>query len=970
IANYGWLQIGRIEKGFINFQAQSIKECPICAVKHEKDQLYGFIRQNGHFILKCYHQKQYKPDHKGLSFDKVSDKVESKVKPKLGLDKRIAKAVSNPHLLPELSREVINVKEMEDFPEAYPNFLSKEPSTTLIRSPIMTGKTKGLRKYLNYLAKNKANMPCVIWISYRKTLSNESMGKINDLKLSGLRICNYQDEQSLSIDKWDIIIVQVESLSRIEFSARPIVAILDEVNAIQRQMNSGSNARESENAMCDVLKSAQHVLAIDAFANKSTLTFLKAYRGENIRVIDNKFQPLIGKTVEYLYDPNSGAEAMQIGFEYLKHGKRVAFVVTSSNIARALVKEASKLSFKARAYYRDMDGKQRKKDFLDINTAWGELDCVAYTNTVEAGISFEKPNHFDIVIGITNIGTPVNVEAFIQMMFRIRDCEKHILSLYYQKIFSEFSRSPGHENIRAELAVARPNDLSTAIKGHRELDINSISYKLDQSLAVTSFIEVEHQKRLSTRNFIEISCSLIASTGVSLKLIKMVKNKEIIGNRKKVRNEIKAKALVIKDTDFDAVATSRNLTLEEAEFLKLDSERLVADTMALKRFYMWNLYGGNGMSIEDWNKLCDKDFVERFSPPEPRKHFLRLSHFYKQGYDEESAIEELKAKDIAQWKIPNSVAKDLRKTYSANHWEAVRGLLQSLGFTGIDDKRILSDDQVKVAFEASHEKFIEIRSQALLLFGFRSRAKEIPDLKLAIKAINAIVGNWCGYTIKSERKLVGSKGQRIWKYSYQINRKSYNSRGFNNQEEVIARKLDNPEYCPIAPVLPSYKPKVSNEIQDLFEYVEHKISDSSSGMIDEKGLSLEMPAHNQSSGLSQDRCHIDTTISEARTVEKKIPESLTPLSSEFLIKNELDIDTLVLLLQQKFQMPEKGLEQWRTKITFELRDNQNYWKKERESMSEADFLKYKRNFETKMGVPTTSHKKELKNKSLALIEYA
>ncbi|CAG8854419.1 16430_t:CDS:2, partial [Gigaspora margarita] len=45
-------------------------------------------------------------------------------------------------------------------------------------------------------------------------------------------------------------------------------------------------------------------------------------------------------------------------------------------------------------------------------------------------------------------------------------------------------------------------------------------------------------------------------------------------------------------------------------------------------------------------------------------------------------------------------------------------------------------------------------------------------------------------------------------------------------------------------------------------------------------------------------------------------------------------------------------------------------KKERESMGEADFLEYKRNFETKMGVPTTPHKKELKKKSLALIEYA
>jgi len=69
-------------------------------------------------------------------------------------------------------------------------------------------------------------------------------------------------------------------------------------------------------------------------------------------------------------------------------------------------------------------------------------------------------------------------------------------------------------------------------------------------------------------------------------------------------------------------------------------------------------------------------------------------------------------------------------------------------------------------------------------------------------------------------------------------------------------------------------------------------------------------------------------------------------------------------------MSQEKLEQWRTKITFEMRDNNNYWKKERESMEEIAFLEYKRNFETKMKVPTTPHKKELKNKSLAIIEYA
>ena len=168
-----------------------------------------------------------------------------------------------------------------------------------------------------------------------------------------------------------------------------------------------------------------------------------------------------------------------------------------------------------------MDGKQRQRDFSDINVTWGELDCVAYTNTVEAGISFEVTGHFDIIIAITNIATPVHVEALAQMLYRIRDCSRRIISLFYQKNSNELFRPPGRENIRAELASARPNNLPTAIKGHREWNNNTISYKVDESPAVITFIEVEHQKRLSARYFIEKLCNLIASTCTSLQLIKM-----------------------------------------------------------------------------------------------------------------------------------------------------------------------------------------------------------------------------------------------------------------------------------------------------------------------------------------------------------------------------------------------------------------------------------------------------------------
>ncbi|CAG8841966.1 35460_t:CDS:2, partial [Gigaspora margarita] len=309
IAKYSWLQIRKIKKGFINFQAQSIcetedfisKECSICDIKYKKDQLYEFIRKNGHFILKCYQQKQYKPEHKGLSFDKVSD------------------------------------KEIKDAPEAYPDFLNKNLTTTLIHLPVTSGKTKTLREMLDFLAKNEADLP-------------------------------YEN------------------------------------NAIMHQMSSGVHAHESESAMHDLLKLAVHVISMDAFANESTLNFLRQYQG---------------------------SEAIYRGLKMLKE---------------------------------------------------------VYTSTVEASISFEISNHFNTVIGISNINTKVHAKAFAQMFYQVRDCPYHIISLYNSKKSSIF-KEPNHDLIRAELSALRSSDLPIVIKGHREWNKINDCYTLDSSPSVETYIE-------------------------------------------------------------------------------------------------------------------------------------------------------------------------------------------------------------------------------------------------------------------------------------------------------------------------------------------------------------------------------------------------------------------------------------------------------------------------------------------------
>ncbi len=105
----------------------------ICNIKHEKDQLYSFFQSNGYFILKCYWQKNYKSDYKGLAFGKV---IKISAKPKRGIVKRISDAISNPRPFVGLSEIMINVEKLKDIPKVYLDFLSIEKITTLIRSPL------------------------------------------------------------------------------------------------------------------------------------------------------------------------------------------------------------------------------------------------------------------------------------------------------------------------------------------------------------------------------------------------------------------------------------------------------------------------------------------------------------------------------------------------------------------------------------------------------------------------------------------------------------------------------------------------------------------------------------------------------------------------------------------------------------------------------------------------------------------
>ena len=114
--------------------------------------------------------------------------------------------------------------------------------------------------------------------------------------------------------------------------------------------------------MRDLLKSATHVVAMDAFANESTLTFLKQYRGKDIRIFDNKYQPRKNEFVKILYDLNKGSEANVYRCIGLKIFQACGLFYDSCKKVLALALQINQLrkpdgsSILARVYFGQMDG--------------------------------------------------------------------------------------------------------------------------------------------------------------------------------------------------------------------------------------------------------------------------------------------------------------------------------------------------------------------------------------------------------------------------------------------------------------------------------------------------------------------------------------------------------------------------------------------------------------------------------------
>ncbi|RIA82847.1 hypothetical protein C1645_834709 [Glomus cerebriforme] len=239
----------------------------------------------------------------------------------------------------------------------------------------------------------------------------------------------------------------------------------------------------------------------------------------------------------------------------------------------------------------------------EVNAVICQMSSGVHARESKNAITVETiPNHFDAIIGISNIKTGIYVEAFAQMLYQIWDCPQCIISLYNSQKSSEIFQEPNCSLICAKLSALRPIDLPTAVKGHQKWDKIADCYALNVSPAVKIYIEAEYQRCLTAKYFPEILCGLVFSMGTSLEIIS---TEGTITDRKIVSNIIKVVEENIKGSDAELIVNTPDITPDDAEVFKQIPIHLFTDNMILQRHYLWKIYVSGDIG-KDWHISEDK----------------------------------------------------------------------------------------------------------------------------------------------------------------------------------------------------------------------------------------------------------------------------------------------------------------------------------------------------------------------------
>ena len=329
--------------------------------------------------------------------------------------------ISNRFLLP--SEHVVKFDDSTQFQREVKKFYESENIKCLsVKSPYGTGKTQMIKSLINTYDPKR-----ILWLSYRKTLTNnviggEKFGEEYNFK-------NYM-KGDLSADR---LMIQLESTlklySQMDFidddtSIYPSydLVIIDEIESILKHFDSHTTfhgkSKDTFEFIQNVIINSSKLMVLDGDVGNRAYDYIKSF-GQCVNIVnDIKINQKNFKVTQ------DGTKFYKNIVNKVSKGEKVVIVSMPTTKCETYADTLGKqFPDKKILYYTGSSDDEKKKDFNDVTNIWNKCDVLIYSPTCEAGVNFDI-NHFDRMYGIISAKS-TTPRGFLQMLARIRKVKKN-----------------------------------------------------------------------------------------------------------------------------------------------------------------------------------------------------------------------------------------------------------------------------------------------------------------------------------------------------------------------------------------------------------------------------------------------------------------------------------------------------------------------------------------------------------------
>lgn len=499
---------------------------------------------------------------------------------------------------------------------------NNDPNVLLIKAGMGMGKTKELKKYLQ-LDQNKNKI--MIYISFRKAFSSDIKNNFSELNFKSYRDIN----GAISLQKYKKIIIQIESLSRLDLNTidnTDIILILDEIETIWMQFISGmiKDLNITMPIFNYLVKFANKIIAIDANLSNKTCNLLQKYRPDDKFLIYHNTN-INKKNKSYQFAITEEQFINKLTSLISEQHQKIAIFTNSMKKGRQIKKyiKSIRTDYKIKFYSSKTEQSIKDIHFSNVDKYWSQYDIIICTPTVSAGVSFEL-EHFNYVFGYFTESS-CEVETCLQMIGRIRNVNSYIIFI-----------NDKNGNIINDIGDDKKFIFPTKIKYIEEqlmknrevLNNSSLIYELDEDLKPLFYknyyyyIWLENMKtrNLSKNYFVERFISyLIYNGNKNIKILNFkIKDNHIYNNFR-----IFDKQNIMKDCK--KISLAKDLSEEEHNELKnklsyqLDITK--EDRYCLEKYKIRQIYYND---TDNNNIIFDEKFIKKFNNLKTIQQFKNL----------------------------------------------------------------------------------------------------------------------------------------------------------------------------------------------------------------------------------------------------------------------------------------------------------------------------------------------------------